>query len=168
MSLSKWKDKNMTVFRSKIPAEVARDVLIESGHRCAVCGSSASLEKAHIVSWAKSKSHNFDNLICLCAGCHQRADLEKWGPKTLRKYKEKPWVKRTYENIDFQLVPTQKVKIEIDMDFEDFNDKNKDWLTWALASFLHVSPTSVQIISVQQIQMQLFWVRIIQIILYQV
>jgi hypothetical protein len=35
-----------------------------------------------------------ENLICLCASCHQRADTEAWGEKALRQYKERPSVLR--------------------------------------------------------------------------
>src|SRR5262245_13968107 len=78
--------------RPAIPADVQRQVLAEAGHRCAVCGDACPLERAHIVPWHKSKLHDAKNLICLCANCHQRADKERWGAKTLRAYKEKPWI----------------------------------------------------------------------------
>jgi len=80
--------------RPKIPAEVGLAILRESGHRCAVCGESCPLEKAHIVPWCKSKEHSAENLICLCANCHERADNEKWGEKALREYKRNPWILR--------------------------------------------------------------------------
>jgi hypothetical protein len=79
--------------RPPIPAEVEREVLIEAGHRCAVCGADRPLEFAHIVAWSRSKDHSAGNLLCLCASCHQRADTEKWGTKTLRQYKQKPWIR---------------------------------------------------------------------------
>src|SRR5689334_4633700 len=79
--------------RPDIPAEVKREVFIEAGHRCAVCGEVSPLELAHIVAWSRSRDHSAHNLICMCAGCHQRADIERWGTKTLRTYKEKPWIR---------------------------------------------------------------------------
>lgn len=85
--------------RPPIPAEISRGVLFESGHRCAVCGVSTPIERAHIIPWHKSKEHKKEDLICLCANCHQRADSEKWGEKTLRKYKERPWVMRQQETL---------------------------------------------------------------------
>jgi hypothetical protein len=72
-------------------------VLIESGHRCAVCGAECPLERAHIVPWHKSKAHRAADLICLCANCHARADNEEWGEKALREYKRTPWVLRQRE-----------------------------------------------------------------------
>ena len=80
--------------RPAIPREVARAVLIEAGHRCAVCGAPCPLERAHIVPWSRRKSHREEDLICLCANCHQRADIERCGENTLREYKVKPWVHR--------------------------------------------------------------------------
>lgn len=80
--------------RPRIPADVERQVLIEAGHRCAVCGSELPLERAHIIAWSRSKDHSAANLLCLCANCHGRADTEKWGEETLRQYKQRPWVIR--------------------------------------------------------------------------
>lgn len=81
--------------RLKISSEVSRRVLIESGHRCAVCGEACPLERAHIIPWSSSRDNRPENLICLCANCHQRADHERWGEETLRRYKENPWVFRS-------------------------------------------------------------------------
>ncbi|NQT19989.1 MAG: HNH endonuclease, partial [Planctomycetes bacterium] len=78
--------------RPDIPAEIERQILVESGHRCATCGASSPLEIAHIIPWRESKQHRAEDLICLCANCHARADHEKWGAKTLREYKANPWV----------------------------------------------------------------------------
>ncbi|MCP4263686.1 MAG: HNH endonuclease [Planctomycetes bacterium] len=64
--------------RPSIPAEVSRQILIESGHKCAVCGEPCPLERAHITPFCNSQDHTFENLICLCANCHERADKEHW------------------------------------------------------------------------------------------
>src|SRR6202035_291753 len=77
--------------RHSVPRDVAREVLVAAGHRCAVCGSPCPLERAHIVPWCRKRSNTEEDLICLCSNCHQRADSEKWGEKTLRRYKMKPW-----------------------------------------------------------------------------
>jgi uncharacterized protein YjbI with pentapeptide repeats len=99
--------------RPAIPAEIAREILIESGHRCAVCGTGIPLERAHIIPWHKSKEHKAEDLICLCANCHERADKEKWGTKTLREYKQRPWVMRQYEKADDIPKPTAKARVEV-------------------------------------------------------
>jgi len=80
--------------RPRIPADIERQVLIEAGHRCAVCGSELPLERAHIIAWSRSKDHSAANLLCLCANCHGRADSEDWGEAILRQYKQQPWVIR--------------------------------------------------------------------------
>ncbi|NTV46381.1 MAG: hypothetical protein HGB11_07650 [Chlorobiales bacterium] len=82
--------------RPAISAEVQREVLIEAGHRCAVCGEPLPLERAHVIPWSRSHDHTAENLICLCANCHARADKENWGEKTLREYKANPWITRRY------------------------------------------------------------------------
>lgn len=78
--------------RPKIPAGIAREIMIEAGHRCAVCGTPCSLEKAHIIPWHESKQHRAEDLICLCANCHALADHERWRATVLREYKRHPWV----------------------------------------------------------------------------
>ncbi len=83
--------------RPRIPAETVREVLVEAGHRCAVCGEQVPLDRAHIRPWRTSRSHKAEDLICLCANCHRRADTEKWSQKTLREYKKRPWVTRRFE-----------------------------------------------------------------------
>jgi hypothetical protein len=80
--------------RPCIPADIERQLLIEAGHRCAVCGAELPLERAHIIPWSRSKDHSVENLLCLCANCHGRADAEGWGETTLRQYKQRPWVIR--------------------------------------------------------------------------
>jgi hypothetical protein len=52
------------------------------------------------VPWHKSKEHVAADLICLCAACHERADLEDWGERTLRDYKRRPWVLRQFNDVD--------------------------------------------------------------------
>ena len=84
--------------RPRIPAEIEREVLVECGHRCAVCGTPSPLELAHIIPWCKSREHKAENLICLCPTCHTLADKEKWSEKQLREYKRNPWVNRHYQN----------------------------------------------------------------------
>ena len=96
--------------RPSIPAEIERKILIECGHRCAVCGTSIPLELAHIIPWHKSREHKAEDLICLCANCHELADKEKWGEKTLREYKQRPWVIRQYKSED-SMFDTNKISL---------------------------------------------------------
>ncbi|MGP3920677.1 HNH endonuclease [Nonomuraea sp. 10N515B] len=76
-----------------MPAEIARAVFTEAGHRCAVptCKQTAALEIEHIDDWAKVKEHKFENLILLCAVCHARKEKDTnargLDRKALRQYK---------------------------------------------------------------------------------
>lgn len=136
--------------RPSIPAEIQREILLESGHRCAVCGAPTPLERAHIIPWRKSKEHKAEDLICLNADCHERADKENWGEKMLREYKKRPWVMRQYEHVD--LVPKQTTKLEITlkMELEDFDERIRAWLQFAIAAFLNIPPDVVRIGTVEK------------------
>lgn len=136
--------------RPSIPAEITRTILIESGHRCAVCGAGCPLERAHIIPWHKSREHKADDLICLCASCHERADQEHWGEKALREYKQRPWVCRQYKNTESIPEPTCKVELTIEMELSQFDEHNQRLLQYAIAGFLNVSPFSVRITSIEE------------------
>ncbi len=137
--------------RPKVPAETQREILIECGHRCAVCGEGCPLEKAHIVPWRITKDHAAANLICLCANCHQRADLENWGEKTLREYKEKPWVIRRYagDNNNDGDRGIRKIELSLSLALPEFKEKDARLLVYALAAFLDTSPKDVKILAVE-------------------
>ncbi|MFD9789626.1 HNH endonuclease [Streptomyces sp. NPDC059070] len=78
----------MTEGRPEIPTELKRAVLVEAGHRCAIptCRQTP-VEMAHIIPWAKIKSHTFDNLIALCPTCHTRFDRGEIDRKSMLQYK---------------------------------------------------------------------------------
>lgn len=130
--------------RPAIPAYVTNAILVESGHRCAVCGEGCPLERAHIVPWGKTKEHTIENLICLCANCHQRADTEKWGKKILREYKSNPWIKNKFNETEM-LSETAKIQIILDMELEEFDSTKQRLLSYALAAFLDIPPGQVKI-----------------------
>jgi len=137
--------------RPSIPTAIAREILIESGHRCAVCGVGCPLERAHIIPWHESKEHKAEDLVCLCANCHQRADLEKWGEKTLREYKRNPWIMRQYGNMESAIPkPMGIVELTIAMELEDFGEKDQRLFQYALAAFLEISPYAIRITSIEQ------------------
>ncbi len=140
-------DTSKQASRPRIPREVERQVLTEAGHRCAVCGESCPVERAHIVPWRRVKEHTAENLICLCANCHRRADAEKWGAKTLQVYKLKPWVLR--KGIDrAKICSRSKVEIKLALDLDEFDENYRRLLVHGLAGFLGISPDDVQIVSV--------------------
>ncbi len=131
--------------RSSIPADIRRAILIESGHKCAVCGADASLQFAHIVPWHRCRSHELGNIICLCANCHQRADKEKWGRKTLLAYKSNPWVHHNSRAVPKSSVTTD-VEVTIKMSLEDFDKTAERMLKYSLSGFLEISPGLVEIV----------------------
>lgn len=137
--------------RPKIPMALQRELLIECGHRCAVCGESFPLERAHIIPWCKAHEHTLENLICLCANCHARADKEpeQWGAETLREYKRRPWVLRRFSEVP-AVEPTSRVRFHLAIDFEAFDPRQRLLLAHGLASFLGLDPNAVQITSVER------------------
>ncbi len=68
--------------RPSISAALQRQLLIETGYRCAVCKTPEPLEFEHIEDWAKVREHTFDNMIVLCRNCHGRKS-NKANPKKL-------------------------------------------------------------------------------------
>jgi HNH endonuclease len=74
--------------RPDIPASLARAVLVETGHRCAIptCRQTP-VELAHIVAWEKAREHTFDNLIALCPTCHTRYDRKEIDRQSMLQYK---------------------------------------------------------------------------------
>jgi uncharacterized protein DUF3298/HNH endonuclease len=76
--------------RTAIPAAIRRQVLCESGHRCAIPRCLyPDVEIHHIIPWETCQSHDFENLIALCANCHRRADSGEIDRKSLRMYKSR-------------------------------------------------------------------------------
>lgn len=74
-----------------VPASIKRELMEEAGYRCAVptCRGTLALELAHIEPWAETHDNAFDNLLVLCAVCHQMYDREKRIPMTaIRSYKQ--------------------------------------------------------------------------------
>ncbi len=139
--------------RPKIPANVERAVLIESGHRCAVCGEACPLQRAHIIPWRVSKLHRLEDLICLCANCHQRADLENWGEQILREYKRNPWILRKGRERDLLALPDQpiqQVELTLGLTLKGFEAARQRLLLYALAAFLDIAPDEIRVISIKE------------------
>ncbi len=85
--------------RPHIPNELRRAVLVEAGHRCAIptCRQ-YPVEVDHIVDWAKTRRHDFDNLIALCPTCHARKTKGEIDALAMKQYKlnlgvsvNRPW-----------------------------------------------------------------------------
>jgi len=76
--------------RPSVPAEIKRRILIESGYRCAVPTCRFPItENAHIVSWAKTQDHSYENLVALCPNCHTMYDSGKIERAAIIAYKKK-------------------------------------------------------------------------------
>ena len=141
--------------RPRLPVALQRQVMADAGHRCAVCGAPTPLELASIVPWRAAKEHKAEDLICLCASCHSRADRENWGKETLLQYKNKPWVMRQVASPE----PPQKredgpstetVELRISLSSTQFDERHQKLLKYALASFLDISPEEITIVSVEK------------------
>lgn len=74
-----------------IPAELRRQLLIESGHRCSIpqCAHSSNLDIHHIKPWSEVREHSFENLIVLCPNCHRLVHDGKIDRKSLFEYKKR-------------------------------------------------------------------------------
>ncbi len=74
--------------RPEIPEPLKRQILVESGHRCAIptCRQT-TVDIHHIIPWEKCRKHEFDNLIALCPICHRRAHNGEIDRKSIKLYK---------------------------------------------------------------------------------
>lgn len=54
------------------PVAVRRELLIESGYKCAVCRDSGPLEFHHIIEWTPIRHHDSEHMLAVCANCHGR------------------------------------------------------------------------------------------------
>lgn len=79
----------MAADRPAIPRQLARDVKVEAGHRCAIptCRATSGLEIHHIDDFSRVREHKFENLIYLCAVCHARCTSGEIDRKAMRQYK---------------------------------------------------------------------------------
>jgi type I restriction enzyme, R subunit len=132
--------------RPAIPVETERQIYIEAGHRCAICGTPFPTERAHIIPWCNSQDHKPDNLICLCANCHERADQGEWGEKVLREYKQRPWIMRQFGMLDGMPQATVRLQITIQTELDNLSETEERWLLHGLASFLGISPYCIAIV----------------------
>jgi hypothetical protein len=90
-----------------IPADIRRQVLLESGHACAIptCQFPAT-EFAHIGPFAEVKKHEVSNIIALCPNHHTLYDQKKViDRKAMRAYKLKlQFLNRRYTRYEMRLL----------------------------------------------------------------
>jgi type I restriction enzyme, R subunit len=130
--------------RPRIPAQIRRQVAVESGHRCAVCGESWPLEFAHIIPWHLCQQHLPEDLIYLCANCHERADKERWGKETLRRYKQNPAVRR-HSPAEERARIRKAVILTVEMKLVDFRERDERLLRLDLEKLFGVSNEAISI-----------------------
>ena len=89
-----------------IPADLERQVLVESGHRCAIHScQQVPVEIAHIVPWSRCHAHEFPNLIALCPTCHTRYDKGQIDRKSMLTYKRNALLQsRRYSDLEKRLL----------------------------------------------------------------
>jgi type I restriction enzyme, R subunit len=134
--------------RPAIAIDIQREILFESRHRCAVCCEATPLERAHVRPWSKSRDHSVENLIALCANCHERADTEKWGESYLKRYKEQPCALRA--NAMPPMLPEQKAIVDliIAVSPDAMTAHQRLRLASMVAAYAGVQFTSVSVVSV--------------------
>lgn len=130
--------------RPAIPAAIRRQVAVESGHRCAVCGESCPLELAHIIPWHLCRQHKREDLVYLCANCHQRADNEHWGEEALRWHKQNPAVHRHSAAEERRRIG-EAVTLRVELEIDDFRDRDGGTLPMAIAGLLRLPPERVRV-----------------------
>jgi hypothetical protein len=106
--------------RPPIPTDIRRRVLVEAGHRCAIptCRY-IEVDVHHIVPWAQSQAHEYDNLIALCPNCHRRADRGEIDRKSLRLYK-----------LNLRFTHDKFSQLEVDVLFELFGLTEDEGIPW--------------------------------------
>lgn len=96
-----------------IPADIRRQVLMESGHACAIptCQFPAT-QFAHIEPYSKVKKHEVSNIIALCPNHHHMYDVAKSiDKKSIKAYKLKlQFLNKRYTKYELRLLAmlTQK------------------------------------------------------------
>ncbi|MBX9728744.1 MAG: HNH endonuclease [Sphingopyxis sp.] len=106
--------------RPSIPAELARRIYVEAGHRCAIptCRY-ITTEIHHIIPWATCKAHEYDNLIALCPNCHNRADRGEIDRKALRLYK-----------LNLRFAHDKFSQLEMDVLFDLYHSSPRHRIPW--------------------------------------
>ncbi|MCK1356340.1 DEAD/DEAH box helicase family protein [Bradyrhizobium sp. CW7] len=136
--------------RPAIPIEIKRDVLFEARHHCAVCCAALPLEYAHVVPWSKSQDHSLENLIALCANCHERADNEKWGVSYLQRYKRSPCIIARGDPLPMTAEQKMLVDLIVARDPDEMNQKERQRLVSIVAAYVGVPFNQISVESVSQ------------------
>jgi type I restriction enzyme, R subunit len=134
--------------RPKVSIPVKRAVLIESCHRCAVCGFGLSIELAHIIPWFETQDHRAENLIALCANCHEMADKQKWKKKDSEAYKKNPWALRNGAPQPMSAPQKAMVDFILALDAADMDVSRRVQLVQMVAAYAGVVVADVKLVAV--------------------
>ena len=99
-------------------------------------------------SMGSFQDHTANNLLCLCANCHESSD-RGWDEATFRLYKKTPWILRRHLDAGDREGTRGAVTITIDMALQDFDGKSSRWLRQRVAGFLEIAPEQVIVTSVK-------------------
>ena len=113
----------MSDVRPVIPASLERQLMIESGYRCAICKTPEPLQIEHIEEWAKVREHQFENMIVLCANCHARkknsSDPRHVNRSSLKAIKANLMLLNgRYSDLERRIIDTFREDMELDQDAE--------------------------------------------------
>src|SRR5262245_16961752 len=73
-------DEFLTAFEQEEPGRhppvgVRQQLLVDSGHRCAICGLVAPLQFHHIIEFSELRHHDPEHMLAVCGVCHDRIGL---------------------------------------------------------------------------------------------
>lgn len=71
------------------PIKVRRSLLVESGHRCAICEDSAPLQFHHILEYSQLKHHDPAHMLAVCGTCHSKISVGQIDYQAQREYKDR-------------------------------------------------------------------------------
>lgn len=113
-----------------------------------MCGFGLSIELAHIIPWRKTQDHSPQNLIALCATCHEMADKQKWNSKDFEAYKNEPWALRA--NVGKPASAPQKAMVDfiLSRDATDMGDFQRVQLVQMVAAYAGVMIADVKLVAV--------------------
>jgi type I restriction enzyme R subunit len=113
-----------------------------------VCGFGLSIELAHIIPWRKTQDHSPENLIALCATCHEMADKQKWNSKDFEAYKNEPWALRA--NVGKPASASQKAMVDfiLSRDATDMGEFQRVQLVHMVAAYAGVMIADVRLVAV--------------------
>ncbi len=76
------------------PVAVRRQLLFETGSRCAVCGDGVSLHFHHMIEYARVQHYDPANMLLVCMNCHGRCTRGEIDYSLQQMHKATPWVNR--------------------------------------------------------------------------